>query len=555
MNIRIFGPPGTGKTYTLKETLGHLLGYQDATEFLSSYGLELPHGKYSRKDVVFMSHTNSAVDELIGRLDLKRTYSSGLWGTMHGIALHLVMEKDQQIREVVSNTLGKPGGPNWWKAKFARSHGIPYDPDEEVSVLAGNQFFQSYSRAVNVYFPKYLSMGRVLDKLAGEDEQFGVWGAEWLRFKKHHKIMDFDDMLALAFIADAVPDGRVLIADEFQDFSPLQFHLFKNWMADMEHVIIAGDDDQSIYLYSGASPRFMLHEFQADESVVLRQSFRLPSKILAASKTFIEFLVKDRYPKEFAPRGDGGKLILRDVPLTRLPGIAKFLAEKGATVLILARTNGQVKAIEEMFILSKVPYYRFKTRKVQVWKDFVDRILDFIKALRNGKKTMVAEAKFYLRFTNLSPHKISPLAREIAKNPRNLVALKIAQNPIDFIKPSKVAEFFGSERMAKLALDALQVGLAEGYDLPGKIFIDTIHAAKGREGDVVILFDTITKRIEQEMILGGQEAFEAEARVWYVGMTRARHALVLSRGELPFVTPKLAQIHYLLRRKALAQRR
>ncbi len=41
MNLRIFGPPGTGKTYSLTQTVGHLLGRLNASEWLKDYGLDL----------------------------------------------------------------------------------------------------------------------------------------------------------------------------------------------------------------------------------------------------------------------------------------------------------------------------------------------------------------------------------------------------------------------------------------------------------------------------------------------------------------------------------
>jgi len=544
MEVAIFGPPGTGKTYTLRQIVGHMVGDLDATQLLEQYDLNLPRRAYSLKDFAFMSHTNSAVDELIGRLGHKRTYQNGLWGTMHGIALHLLIERGAVARKVVHNTLRRPGAVNWWKRKFAYEVGIPYDPDEELSVLEGNQFFQAYSRAVNVYFPETHSLGGVLDRLARENEYFADLGARWLKFKRKHKIFDFDDILALALLLEVVPEEPVLVADEFQDFSPLQWAIFKNWMVDKEYVIIAGDDDQVVGAYSGASPRFML-EFAkgADKAIVLRKSHRLPAQILYPAKKFIELFVTNRWRKEFAPNGDSGKLLVRDIPLVSLPHNARYLAEKGYTVLIEARTNALVKAIEEYFIQAHVPYYRFKTRKVQIWKDFVDRIWGFVEALRAGEQVTVSDARFYLKMARVPPGKVGEIAKLIAQNPRNLIAQKIMREPLKFISEAKVADFFGSVSTARVAMDALKARFSGAVgDLKGKIIIDTIHASKGREADVVFLVDTISNRIVREMEEGGREEFENEVRVWYVGMTRARKALVLVRGAIPFVTPKLYQI-------------
>jgi len=44
--LKIYGPPGTGKTTTLVRIIEHLIGFQDHTEFLETYGLSLPFGQY-----------------------------------------------------------------------------------------------------------------------------------------------------------------------------------------------------------------------------------------------------------------------------------------------------------------------------------------------------------------------------------------------------------------------------------------------------------------------------------------------------------------------------
>ncbi len=541
MNLRIFGPPGTGKTYSLTQTVGHLLGRLNASEWLKDYGLDLPHGKYGSRDVTLMSFTNSAVDELLGRIGVSRGYRTGLYGTMHGIALHLLIEEKLVPGDVVRRTLHKPGAVGWWKAKFAREVGVPYDPNEELTVLPGNQFFNAYTRAVNVYFPRYLTLARVVDRLRAESEEWGELAEDWVRFKKRERIFDFDDVLALALKTDVVPRTPVLVADEFQDFSPLQWELFQNWMLDKDIVIVAGDDDQAIFSHQGASPDFLLHEFPADETVVLKRSFRLPKKVLLASQLLVRFFVSNRYPKRFEPREEEGRVLVRDVPFRNLPSLALRIAKSGYSVLVLARTNSQVKAIEEEFLLRRVPFYRYKTHRVQLWRDFVDRIENFINLLKARKTPSRADARFYFRLAGITGDKLERAVNVVTKNPSNLLTEKIIRDPVGLLKPHLVAEELGSQSLAEVALMALRARLSGKVRKPsGEIHIDTIHSAKGREADVVIIHDSITNRIRDELERGGRAEFEAEVRVWYVALTRARLGVVITRGPMPFLTPKLA---------------
>jgi DNA helicase II / ATP-dependent DNA helicase PcrA len=54
----------------------------------------------------------------------------------------------------------------------------------------------------------------------------------------------------------------------------------------------------------------------------------------------------------------------------------------------------------------------------------------------------------------------------------------------------------------------------------------TIHGSKGLEADAVFLHTSITARIHSALLKPGAE-MEAEARVWYVGVTRAKEILYL----------------------------
>jgi superfamily I DNA/RNA helicase len=56
---------------------------------------------------------------------------------------------------------------------------------------------------------------------------------------------------------------------------------------------------------------------------------------------------------------------------------------------------------------------------------------------------------------------------------------------------------------------------------PPRVRVDTIHGAKGLEADRVLLLTDIDGRVRR----GTELDPDAEARVWYVGVTRAREAL------------------------------
>ncbi len=69
------------------------------------------------------------------------------------------------------------------------------------------------------------------------------------------------------------------------------------------------------------------------------------------------------------------------------------------------------------------------------------------------------------------------------------------------------------------------------------LYVDTIHAAKGRECDVIVA-DAITRNIASAIFDGFRDA---ELRVFYVGVTRARKAVfvVPLRGFRTFLTSEV----------------
>ena len=540
--IRVFGPPGTGKTYTLNRIVYHLTGVENNSAFLEGLGLGLPYKAYRMPEIAYISFMNSAVDELLNRLGVRRNYRSGPWGTLHGLALHLLIAQKVIPREVVSKTFAGKAGLYRWKRQFTYSVGLAYDPNEEARSLPGNQLFDGLSYAVNVYYPEYNDMGRVLDRFSLTNPELAAYAEEWLKFKRKNNIIDFDDILVLTYNARPPLDAKVLIVDEFQDFGPLQYEIFKSWAEGKDYVIVSGDDDQCVAsTFTGSDPRFLveLPGIGSDDDAVLKQSFRLPRVVWEGSKLFIERYVKYRYPKEFLPREEAGMFLQVRVGYYQVPDLALKFARNGRSVLILARTNSLVREVERMLLAKGVEYYRYKSRATQIWRDFINRIVDVVEAVRKRRKVSEADLRFFFRFTAVPEDRINALAKAFAKGSVPLDAYRLFDDPMKLIRFNNVAEFLGSQEKAELALNALAGVLSGKLERPeGHITVETIHASKGREADVVILLDTITPRIYGD-ISSGRDEFEAEMRVWYVAMTRARHVLITVPVDLPLAVPLL----------------
>ena len=75
------------------------------------------------------------------------------------------------------------------------------------------------------------------------------------KFKKTHGLYDFADMLENVANTDIfIPHLQQLFIDETQDLADLQWKVVWKLINNADQVYIAGDDDQAIYTFAGASP-------------------------------------------------------------------------------------------------------------------------------------------------------------------------------------------------------------------------------------------------------------------------------------------------------------
>ena len=134
-------------------------------------------------------------------------------------------------------------------------------------------------------------------------------GAEGLadlfpRFRKllsDKGLVDFDGQLyeALGVMlrdpavrASVQAGARHLLVDEFQDLTPVHLVLLRLMAAPAHDVFGVGDDDQVIYGFSGASPRFLLEYdrfFPGASAYALEVNYRCPAPVVAAAGTLLSY--------------------------------------------------------------------------------------------------------------------------------------------------------------------------------------------------------------------------------------------------------------------------
>ena len=362
-------------------------------------------------------------------------------------------------------------------------------------------------------------------------------------------LLDFDDLLlhtAAAIENDQAVAGefrdryRCFVVDEYQDVTPLQQRVLQAWLGDRDDLTVVGDANQTIYSFTGASPRYLL-EFSRTfpEAAVVRlerdyrstpQVVSLANRVIAAARGRMAgsklHLIGQRPP--------GPEPMFREhtdevAEATAVAKAIKTLIDAGTPVseiAILYRINAQSEVYEEALTAAGVPFQVrggegfFSRQEIRQSLVAMQRAAD-----RSGGQERSDSLPETVRalleplgLTAEAPTGVKARERwEALAALAELVDEEVAIRP-DLDLASLVAEL-------KVRADSRHPPTVQGVTLA------SLHAAKGLEWDAVFLVGLAdgTLPISHALAKGpDSEAVEEERRLLYVGITRARAHLELS---------------------------
>ena len=125
------------------------------------------------------------------------------------------------------------------------------------------------------------------------------------KYKDKFKLLDFTDLLEMFIDHGVCPKLHTLIVDEAQDLSKLQWRVVHTLAEHADNVYAAGDDDQAIYRWAGASVENFI-ELQGNKQV-LNQSYRVPQEAHKLAKEVLSN-IKNRVVKMFNPSEIKGEI-------------------------------------------------------------------------------------------------------------------------------------------------------------------------------------------------------------------------------------------------------
>tara|TARA_R110000824_G_scaffold15234_3_gene64205 strand:+ start:1469 stop:2980 length:1512 start_codon:yes stop_codon:yes gene_type:complete len=329
-------------------------------------------------------------------------------------------------------------------------------------------------------------------------------------YKKVHSLLDYTDMLERFICGGFCPKLEVVIIDEAQDLSALQWKMVHQIAQKAEHVYVAGDDDQAIYRWAGADIDHFINLAGAVHT--LSQSFRIPKSHHEISQRLIKS-VFNRRDKQFLPRAENGTVSwYRHSEQVNL---------SDGDWLLLARTVRGANQLEEE-VRSRGYLYDYEGSASADSK--VIQAITIWEKMREGYKFSVTDIRKVYKLMRVHNQVAYGFKGLQGTEEDTLYGIAELQESFGLLTDSPWEKALGlvSERDARYIAACLK----KGERLTGKprVRISTIHRAKGAQADNVCLITDISKRSNSRWSAVEQDD---EARVFYVGLTRAKQTLHL----------------------------
>jgi DNA helicase-2/ATP-dependent DNA helicase PcrA len=370
--------------------------------------------------------------------------------------------------------------------------------------------------------------------------------------KTDRNVIDFEDVLLITVgilqedprVAATVREQyRHFVVDEYQDVSPLQQRLLDLWLGGRDELCVVGDASQTIYSFTGASPKHLLN-FKArypDATVVklirdyrsTPQVVKLANDLLASRRSGGPIADAAWAPplKLVAQRPAGPEPRFMECPDDEAEAavVAGRIQEllntgvKASEIAILFRTNGQSEAYEQALASAGIGYQLRGGERFFARKEVRDAILQLRAATRAVAEgppeplgQIVRDIVASLGYSEAAPHSGGAL-RERWESLAALVALA------DELSVSRGESF----TLAEFVNELQERSVAQHAPTVQGVTLASLHSAKGLEWDAVFLVG-LSEGLMPISFADTPEDVDEERRLLYVGITRAREQLNLS---------------------------
>ena len=275
-NQLVLAGAGSGKTRVLVHRLAYLI----------------EHYEYSPYELMAVTFTNKAAREMAGRVaKLLDIDTRRLWiGTFHGLANRMLRRDHDLARlpqdfQILASDDQRRVIRELMKANHMNSK--QNAPIELANWI--NRVKDEGKRPEHIQVGRNPQMRQRIDFYRIYDEfcqKNGLVDFGEILLRCHEMLLNHDDLLR-----DYQDRFSAILVDEFQDTNVIQYHWIRLLRGEHAHVMVVGDDDQSIYGWRGAvveNIRTFTEDFPDTNVVRLEQNYRSTANILNAANKVIE---------------------------------------------------------------------------------------------------------------------------------------------------------------------------------------------------------------------------------------------------------------------------
>ncbi|HDZ08632.1 DNA helicase II [Pseudohongiella sp.] len=351
-SMLVLAGAGSGKT----RVLVHRIAWLMQTEGVS------PHS------IMAVTFTNKAAREMRSRIEELLTHPpGGMWvGTFHGLAHRLlrmhwkeanlpenfnILDSDDQLRLIKRLCKALGVSDDKWPPKQIQWY-INGQKDEGLRAKHIEHMGDEYTRTMLTVYTAYEEAC----------QRGGMVDFAEILLRAHELWLNNPELLA-----HYQHRFRHILVDEFQDTNAVQYAWLRVLAGASGHLMVVGDDDQSIYGWRGARIE-NIQQFNTDfagaEIIRLEQNYRSTSNILKAANHLIANN-QGRLGKELWTDGNEGETIsLYDA--FNEQDEARFIVDRLTDWMntghrlteaaILYRSNAQSRELEEALLRVAMPY-------------------------------------------------------------------------------------------------------------------------------------------------------------------------------------------------------
>ncbi|MCB1666130.1 MAG: DNA helicase II [Pseudomonadales bacterium] len=351
-NLLVLAGAGSGKTRVLVHRIAWLMQIEGVSPF----------------SILAVTFTNKAAREMRHRIEhLLEQPMGGMWvGTFHGLAHRLlrmhwreanlpenfhILDSDDQLRLIKRLCKNLGLDEERWPPRQCQWY-INSQKDEGLRAAHIEHFGDDYSRRMIELYAAYedaCQRGGMVD--------FGE-----ILLRAHELWLNNPQLLE-----HYQRRFQHILVDEFQDTNAVQYAWLRVLAGPHNHLMVVGDDDQSIYGWRGAKieniQRFN-QDFPGAEIIRLEQNYRSTSTILKAANRLISNN-QGRLGKELWTDGQEGEAISLYEAFNEQDE-ARFIVERLQAWLntgnrlseaaILYRSNAQSRELEDALLRVGMPY-------------------------------------------------------------------------------------------------------------------------------------------------------------------------------------------------------